>query len=141
MAAKMASNSVLSSSFVSSKSIRHVVFQLRRLRCSLGYVLREETSKTSKTMYCLRISGPFIQTKPNSQATDKNNDTTVLVSADIMRRSHSSSVSRVCESLRILHKDYRPDAEEGGISSTCDETLVKGEGPARAFEQKDAPKG
>ena len=71
--------------------------------------------KRVKQCIALRISGPFIQTKPNSQATDKNNDTTVLVSADIMRRSHSSSVSRVCESLRILHKDYRPDAEEGGI--------------------------
>ena len=39
-------------------------------------------------------------------------------------------------------EDYRPDTEEGGgISSACDETPVKGEGPAYAFEQKDALKG
>ena len=54
--------------------------------------------ETNKTTYCVRVSGLFVQTEPNSLATDKNNDTTVLVSADTMRRSYYSSVSRVCAS-------------------------------------------
>lgn len=46
--------------------------------------------ETSKTTYCVRVSGPLVQTKAKSLATDKNNDTTILLSADTMRRSHYS---------------------------------------------------
>ena len=49
--------------------------------------------------------------------------------------------SEILAETRDPDEDYRPDTEEGWISSACDETPVKGERPARAFEQKDAQKG
>ena len=80
----------------SSKSIRHVVFFNFGGCVALWAMLCVE--ETSKMTYCVRVSGPFVQTKPNFLATDKNNGTTLLGSADTMRRSHYSSVSRVCAS-------------------------------------------
>ena len=80
----------------SSKSICHVVFFNFGGCVALWAMLCVE--ETSKMTYCVRVSGPFVQTKPNFLATDKNNGTTLLGSADTMRRSHYSSVSRVCAS-------------------------------------------
>lgn len=129
------------------------------MSCSCKYDVRVaggEGSRTEVDMEKLKEAGWIVEAagkryKLRSPSPERK---TFRSTKDVAAYLKSSNIFRdfarcYCRGSEILtetsdsDEDYRPDTEEeeGGISSACDETPVKGEGPPCALEQKDVPKG